>query len=592
MGTNRSPSIFPFLAPYKAKLIISVLLQIIATIGAIAPFIFVYLIAIALFNANYDRAYIWQLIIASFVAIIARWILLAIAGTFSHIVAYNVLYDIRIKIAEKFGKLSLGYFQNNSTGTLKKVMNEDVEYLEICIAHGIPEGIGLVATFVLTNIYLFTVDWRLALATLAGIPLLFLSQYLMFKDLKPILERYFLSQDRMNATIIEYVRGMAVIKAFTQTAESFAKYQKSVRSYHKLEEEWTKSTLFPWTMFSVSTTANLVVILPVGVWLLNRGSIELPTLILFLILGLGICTPLLNLLESTEVYVKTNKAIERVYSILNEPEIVEGEKTSIPQDLTIEFKDVHFSYQEKEILQGISLTIPPQSITALVGPSGSGKTTIARLISRFWDIDRGKISIGGVNIKEIKLTELMSKIAFVFQDVVLFNDSIYENIRMGNSNVSEEEVIAAAKIARCHDFISQLPSGYQTVIGERGAKLSGGQKQRISIARAILKDAPIVILDEATAFIDPENEAQIQAAISALIENKTLLIIAHRLSTITEADRILVVDSGRIVAKGTHQELLENSSLYSQMWQAHVEAQGWSLDGKEPIFVGSRSEIF
>jgi ATP-binding cassette subfamily B protein len=544
----------------------------------LVPFILVYLIAISLFNPPINQAYIWKLVLASLVAIVLKWSLLGISGILSHTAAFNVLYNIRVKLAEKFGTLPLGYFNDHSSGALKKVMNEDVEYLEIFIAHGIPDIIGTIATLVLTTAYLFTVDWRMTLAALVGIPVAILAQILIFRDVQSLLKGYYEAMNRMNETIIEYVQGIAVIKAFTQTAESFDKYKNSVNDYQDYEERWALQTLFPWTLFIVSLNANILVILPVGAWLLLTGSLSIPTLILFLLLGLGICAPLFKFLQSAETTVRTQEGLKRFHEIMNEPPILESEKAISPSDLTIEFKDVYFSYQDKEVLHGISFVIPPNSVTALVGPSGSGKTTIARLIPRFWDVTKGEICIGGSNIKDLKTEVLMSKIAFIFQEVVLFNDTICENIRMGNPNASFEDVIAAAKFANCHEFIEALLDGYQTVIGEKGVKLSGGQKQRISIARAILKDAPIVILDEATAFVDPENEAQIQQAISTLVKQKTLLIIAHRLSTITEADQILVVNEGEIIGQGRHEDLVTTNELYRKMWDAHVTARGWSFD--------------
>lgn len=585
MTTSSSPSIFPLLAPQKGKLILAIVLQVISTALGLIPFILVYSIAIALFNPPVDQGYIWKLAIASFVAIIARWSLFGISSTLSHIAAFNILYNIRIKLSEKFGKLPLGYFNLHATGALKKVMNEDVEYIESMISHGISEGIGLLTTLFFTTIYLLTVDWRMTLAALTGIPVVILSHNLLLRRLLPLVPDYYAVQDRMNSAIIEYVQGMPVIKAFSQTAESFTKYKDSVWDYHKFDEDWSKKSLLSWVLIPLSVTINLLAMLPVGVWLLSNNSLSIPTLILFLLLGLGLSAPSIKLVESTSLYIQTQESVNRIYNILNEPELPETIETITPKDLTIEFRDVHFSYEDKEVLQGISFVIPQNSITALVGPSGSGKTTIAHLIGRFWEVNSGEISIGGVNIKDIKIEELMSKIAIVFQNVVLFNDTIYENIRMGNPNASQEAVIAAAKAAQCHEFIQAKQDGYQTIVGEKGAKLSGGQQQRISIARAILKDAPIVILDEATAFIDPENEAQIQSAINSLIQDKTLLIVAHRLSTITEADQIFVIDRGQVVGKGKHEELLHTSPLYRQMWDTHVAAQGWTFESKQPVAV-------
>ncbi|MEM9541975.1 MAG: ABC transporter ATP-binding protein [Cyanobacteria bacterium P01_E01_bin.42] len=579
--TTSSPSLFPLLVPYRSKLIATCLLSILARGLQLVPFILIYLGVTAFLNPPVHPEEIWPLVGIAAIAIVSRWTLLAVSGAFSHQIAYNVLYDIRVKLADKLGRLPLGYLNRNSTGTLKKIVNEDVEHLEQMLAHGIPEGIGLITAFVVTTLYLFTVDWRMALAALAGIPLTIGSQYLLFKDLQPILKEYYASQDRMNSTIIEYVRGMPAIKAFTQTIESFDRYEKSVRDYQEVEEDWSKRSLLPWTFFTISITINLIVILPVGLYFLQQGSLPLATLILFLLLGVGLSAPLLSLLESVEVYVQTQKGLERIFGILNEPELQENESIALPEDLTLEFCNVSFAYEEKEVLQGIDLKIAPGQVTALVGASGSGKTTIARLLGRFWEVSQGEIHLGGININRLKLNDLLSQMAFVFQEVSLFNDTIYNNIGMGNPNADREAVFAAAKAAQCHDFITALPQGYETIIGERGAKLSGGQKQRISIARAILKDAPIVILDEATAFLDPESEAQVQNAISQLVANKMLLVIAHRLFTIVDADQIIVMDNGQIRDRGTHGELLESCDIYRQLWNAHLQAKGWTLQERQ-----------
>ena len=327
------------------------------------------------------------------------------------------------------------------------------------------------------------------------------------------------------------------------------------------------------SIFIFSLTANIASIVLVGIWLLTRGDLSLATLVLFMLLGLGITAPLLRLVQYSEMFIRVREGGNRIQNLLQESAIAETKEPKTVDDLTLEFRAVDFAYETELVLNRISFKALPQTTTALVGPSGSGKSTITKLIPRFWDIERGEILLGGVNIKDLALDYLMSQITFVFQDVVLFNDTIYENIAMGNPDAASEAVIEAAKLARCHDFIQQLPDGYQTVIGEKGRFLSGGQKQRIAIARAILKDAPIVILDEATAFIDPENEVLIQSAISQLVRQKTLIIIAHRLSTIVNADQILVIDGGEIVSRGTHGELLANHQLYQQMWNAHVQTQ-------------------
>ncbi|MBD2246551.1 ABC transporter ATP-binding protein [Nostoc sp. FACHB-888] len=577
MPLSSLTDIFKLAGMQKIRLIASGILAAIATVLGLVPFILIYWIIIELFNPPADQIYVWKLTFISFITIVARWATLGIASSFAHIAAYNILYDIRIGLSQKFGTLPLGYFNNKQTGAIKKVMNEDVESLELFIAHGFPKLVGILATFPIVVGYLFIVDWRMTLAAIAGVPLAIGSQKLAFRGSEKLVEGYYDAMEKMNNSIIEYIQGMSAIKAFSQTTESFSKYKESVREYHDYEEVWAKKSLLPWTLFTVSVTANIIFIIPVGIYLLSIDSISIPKFILFLLLGVGICAPLYKFVESSHVSIQLEESARRISAIMNESSLVESKSLNMPKDLTIEFRDVYFAYENNEVLHNISFVVPPKSITALVGPSGSGKTTITRLIARFWDVSKGAISIGGINIKDIQTEYLMSKIAFVFQGISLFNDTIYNNIYMGNLQANFEEVIAASKAAQCHDFIQALPNGYETVIGERGSLLSGGQQQRIAIARAIIKNAPIVILDEATAFIDPETEVQIQSAISNLVQDKTLLIIAHRLSTISDADQIIVVNKGQIVGKGRHIDLLKSNNLYSQMWDAHITAQSWGF---------------
>ncbi|MEC4891800.1 MAG: ABC transporter ATP-binding protein [Oscillatoria sp. PMC 1051.18] len=583
MTKTSSLNLFSLIAPYRVKFGTSCLLSIGARVLYLIPFMLISVGIRAFLHPPIEPQAIWLLVRIAAIATIARWLILAISSSLSHQIAYHILYDIRVQITEKLGRLPLGYINQNSTGTLKKILNEDVEFLEQMFAHGLPEGIGLITTFILTTVYLFIVDWRMALAALAGIPLALGSQYFLFKDIQPILQEYYAAQDRMNATIIEYVRGMAVIKAFTQTLESFTRYEKSVRDYQFLEEDWSKRTILPWSLFTISVTINLIVILPVGLYFWQKQSLSLATLILFLLLGVGLTSPLMKLIESVEVYTQTQKGLERIFTILKEPELLGNETIKLSKNPTIEFCNVSFAYNKTEVLKEINLEIHPGQVTALVGASGSGKTTIAKLLGRFWEVSDGEIKLEGLNINHLSLNDLLSQMAFVFQEVSLFNDTFYNNIAMSNPQASREEVIAAAKAAQCHEFIAASPQGYNTIIGERGTKLSGGQKQRISIARAILKDAPIVILDEATAFLDPESEAQVQTAISQLVTNKTLLVIAHRLSTIIDADQIIVMDNGKIVARGKHEELLNICPIYCQMWNAHQQAKIWTLEAQKAL---------
>ncbi|VUT26824.1 MAG: putative ABC transporter ATP-binding protein [Candidatus Methanolliviera sp. GoM_asphalt] len=565
----------------RRKLIASCILSVIGTALGLVPFILIYLMVLELFNPVIDQVYVWKLVFWCIVAIILKFVFMGLSGSLSHLAAYSILYDLRIKLGQKLGTLPLGYFKEKNTGDTKTAMNEHVEQIELFIAHNLPDLTAAIVVPIFTAVFLFIVDWRMALATLAVIPAALIAQGLMFKDYKPLMKGYYDALEKVNSTVIEYTQGMAVIKAFNQTVESFRRYRDSIEEYDDYIWMWTKRFIPSWSVFSVVVVANLIVILPVGAWLYISGSLPMPTLILFLILGIGFSQPLMKLTMFSSQFTQNMEGVGRINEILTETPLSEPEVKQIPSNFNIKFQGVHFSYGKREVLDDIEFSVPEKTVTALVGPSGAGKTTIAQLIPRFWDVNAGEISIGDVNIRDLATERLMSLVASVFQEVTLFNDTIYENIRMGKEDASEGDVIAAAKMAHCHEFIEKQPAGYQTIIGEGGAKLSGGEKQRISIARAILKDAPIIILDEATAFVDPENEELIQDAITRLAEGKTLIIIAHRLSTITSSNQIIVLDEGKIVEKGTHEELLLAENLYSRMWKAHVSAQDWKFETEE-----------
>ena len=565
----------------RRKLIASCILSVIGTALGLVPFILIYLMVLELFNPVIDQLYVWKLVFWCIVAIILRFAFMGLSGSLSHLAAYSILYDLRIKLGKKLGTLPLGYFKEKNTGDTKTAMNEHVEQIELFIAHNLPDLTAAIVVPIFTAVFLFIVDWRMALATLAVIPVALIAQGLMFKDYKPLMKGYYDALEKVNSTVIEYTQGMVVIKAFNQTVESFRRYRDSIEEYHEYMWMWTERFVPSWSVFSVVVVANLIVILPVGAWLYISGSLPMPTLILFLILGIGFSQPLMKLTMFSSQFTQNMEGVERINEILTETPLSEPEVEQIPSNFNIEFQGVHFSYGKREVLDDIEFSVPEKTVTALVGPSGAGKTTIAQLIPRFWDVNAGEISIGDVNIRDLATERLMSLVASVFQEVTLFNDTIYENIRMGKADASEGDVIAAAKMAHCHEFIEKLPAGYKTIIGEGGAKLSGGERQRISIARAILKDAPIIILDEATAFVDPENEELIQDAITKLAEGKTLIIIAHRLSTITSSNQIIVLDEGKIVEKGTHEELILAENLYSRMWKAHVSAQDWKFETEE-----------
>ncbi|PDV99008.1 multidrug ABC transporter [Candidatus Chloroploca asiatica] len=571
----------------KWWLFASMALAVVATLVQFAPTIIVYqiireLAAHATDLSGVDRDLLWRLGWISLGAVGVFGLLLYTSSMLSHIAAFNILYEIRITLAEKLPQLSMGYFTNTASGKIKKVLSEDVEQIELFVAHHIPDITSAVVFPLLVIGYLFVVDWRLALAALIPFPI---AIALMFKvmlsaESKRLYHEYHSALEKMNSAVVEYVRGMPVVKVFGTDKESFRRFKETVIAYRDWAQQMSRSysTIYPALLTAASS--SLMFIVPVAVWLLYRAddpNALIPTVLFFTLIGGGFFFPLLKLTFMAGLLGQISMGVERIDAILDEAEVPEHDSGRQPSDATITFENVAFAYDQSSILQGVSFRASPGTVTALVGPSGAGKTTIGLLTARFWDVQSGAIRIGGVDIRELKLETLMEHVSFVFQDGLLFFDTIEANIRMGNSTATMDEVIAAATAAQCHAFIERLPNGYKTLVGEGGTYLSGGEQQRIGIARAILKGAPIVVLDEATAYADPENEGQILAALARLIQNKTVLIIAHRLSTITQADQILVVNEGQIVERGTHPELVAAQGLYRRMWDTYARARQWTL---------------
>nr|WP_302592264.1 ABC transporter ATP-binding protein [uncultured Marvinbryantia sp.] len=504
----------------------------------------------------------------------ARTLLYNLALSMSHKATFSVLKTIRQKILEKLPRLPLGTVMDMQSGKMKQIIVDQVDGMETTLAHLFPEMTANIAGPVLILIYLFVLDWRMALLSLVTIPIGFAFMMSVMGSYQKKYEGAVRTTMEMNGTIVEYIGGIEVIKAFNQGKSSYAKFSDRVMANASYYYHWMKSCLFGTSMGYAVVPATLVTVLPVGWLFYQNGSLSADTFITAVILSLGIAGPLMAAMNFVDTLAQVGTTVEAVEELLGAEEQQHGNREASIPNTDIALTHVSFGYHEdKEILKDVSLSIPAGSMTALVGPSGSGKSTIAKLIAGFWDVKSGSVSIGGVDEKEIPLKQFYDKVAFVSQENYLFDESVRENIRMGRPSAADREVEAAAKAAGCDSFIRGLENGYDTRVGSGGAHLSGGERQRIAIARAMLKDAPVVILDEATAYIDPENEAVIQKAIGKLVRGKTVIVIAHRLSTIRDADKIVVVKDGRIEAEGTHEDLRRNCPLYESMWQAHIGAK-------------------
>lgn len=582
------------IAGTKRRLLIgAMLLAVITAIMQFVPIIAVYNILIelaehALDPSLIDKAYIWQWGYIALGAFFAFGVLTFASLMLSHIAAFNILYEIRMQLAQKMVRLPLGFFSRRASGELKKIMGDDVERIELFIAHHIPDIVTAVLFPLILVSYMFAVDWRLAIVVLAVLAVAFYVMGRMYtgKKIREVSGRYVETLGRMNANIVEYIRGIQVVKTFTESTNAYRKLNDDIKEYRKFANEVNVQYQPTYVGFLTILSSALLFIIPVAVWLLVRSASYtafVPVILMFLLFGVTIFFPVLKLLWIGGFLNQNNMGIQKIDDILYMDEIEEPAVPRQPRDASVEFRDVSFAYDSTPVLKAVSFIAHPGTVTALVGPSGAGKSTVAMLAARFWDIQEGEILVGGVPVKEISIPVLMDNVAFVFQDNTLFFDTIEENIRMGNQEATFEEVTRAAEAAQCHTFIEALPDGYQTLVGEGGTYLSGGEAQRIALARAILKDAPIILLDEATAFADPENEGKILDAFSHLTKGKTVLVIAHRLGTVTNADRILYMDKGVIAEAGTHEELLALGARYAQMWKTYNRTKEWTIGGKKQM---------
>lgn len=495
----------------------------------------------------------------------------------SHRGAYHTLSRMRKILVEKTAKQPLGFIQNAGTGSYKQKFVEDIGKIEFNLAHMIPEGIPNLVIPITVFVIIFFKDWRLGLLSLGSLPFGIVAMGLIAKIGLEKLPVYYSSQAALGNTIIEYISGMPVIKIFGKTSVSYEKYSGSVEDYKVFGLDWSMQLWKVMAVYSTVLPCVIILTLPVGLLLYHAGIVSLDALLFTLMLNLGMGIPLNKAFSFIPTIVKTNQAIKELEKAFEYPELCTGGLDELPANYDIEFRSVSFSYDKSMVIDDVSFAIKQNELTAIVGPSGGGKSTLAKLLVHFYDVKEGSICVGGFDIRDYRQDTLMDIISYVSQDNFLFDETIMENIRIGKPGATDDDVIRAAKSASIHDFIISLENGYQTLVGSGGGKLSGGEKQRITIARAILKNAPILLLDEATAYADAENEDLIQEAIGMLMKGKTVIVIAHRLRSIANADNIIVVGNGKILADGKHEELLENSDMYRSLWLANEKAYKWEL---------------
>lgn len=554
------------------KMLFAIFLAIAGVLCGMVPYFAIAGLLTEIFQETLTLHHIFGYVGGAVLGETLKMVLITISSIQAHKVTYRILENIRCQLTEKMLHVPMGVMIDTPSGKLKAVVIDTVEKLEQPLAHMLPEITANVFTPICIIVLLFVLDWRMGLACMAVIPLGFILLMSQMKDYKNRSQRYIEASGGMDSALVEYINGIQVIKAFGQSGSSFQKFLKAVKYYHDTTLDWWKNT---WLYSALGLTvipASLVSGIPIGAVMLMHGTIRFPIFITCLILSLGIAGPLIQATYYADSFAVVDASIRQVGDFLDIQELERPEKAVALNDEGFCLENVSFAYGDQEILHQISFSPVVGGKTAIVGPSGSGKSTIIKLMVGFWDVTNGSISYGGQDIRRIPTKQLMEKISFVSQDNFLFNMSIKDNIKMGNPNATDAEVVAAAKAACCDEFICKLQHGYDTMAGDAGRNLSGGERQRITIARAILKKADVVILDEASAHADPENEVYIEEAIHELVKGKTLIVVAHRLSTIEDADKIVVIDSGNIVGEGTQNELLMSCSVYARMWQENKEA--------------------
>jgi ATP-binding cassette subfamily B protein len=558
----------------KRKIYISIGMSVLSGLVSFVPFIAIFKCVAAMFNKSndYKEMFTWGII--ALVSIVLRFLFQGISLSLSHVGAYDVLYSVRKRLCNHIGKINLGFFTDNSIGEIKRVLMEDVERLEIFLAHQLPDIVSAIVVPVTVLIFLFSVNVPMTLMMIVPIILTFCLQALEMLVAKDVIAEIPNIVGRLNSGIMQFISGMTVMKTYNLTADSYKSFSDAVISYDEIWEDTAKKIAPIGGVLKCVIESGVLFTMPLGGYLYLKGRLGLEDYIFFMVMGIVFLSSFNNILNFAQIFSQISSGIERVRDVMAIDE-TEGGTVEITNQkgLEIEFREVDFSYKdtEKKVLEDISVVLPKGKLTAFVGESGAGKSTAAQLIPRFWDVSKGNIYIEGTDIRDISVKNLMDNMSFVFQEAFVLNDTVYANIVIGKDDATKEEVYAAAKAAQIHDFIMSLPDGYDTKMGTEGVKFSGGERQRLCIARAILKDAPIVVFDEATSFTDGENEHKIQLALNKLLEGKTTIMVAHRLHTIMDAAKICVFKEGKIVEEGTHQTLLEKNGEYARLWTRYSE---------------------
>ena len=584
--------VFEYAGPHKKDLYIATFIVLLSVLMGVLPFVLAYQVISPLVMGNaVDTKYVCIRVIGVLICLILQAILYGWGLDVSHKAAYSTLLRLRTSLQKRFEAVPLGFIQDKGTGTIKKLFVDDVDSLEVLLAHSLPEGIANLMIPIAIYVAMFFIDWKLALLSLASIPISFAAMMIMYSVGMKKMGPYYMAGQKMNNTIIEYINGMEVVKVFNKDAESYERFRKDISDYRDYTLEWYKAA-WPWmAIYSSLLPCTIILTLPLGAWFVLCGFSTLPDLILVLCLSLSIGIPLLKSLSFLPTMPQLNYKIAALEQVLETAPLQQTDAVFHGKNYDICFDHITFGYEKSqpgpdgqpmvtmdEVIHDISFTAKAGQKTALVGESGSGKSTLPKLLIHYYDPQQGSISIGGQKITEMSLEALNSQVSYVAQDQYLFNTSILENIRIGRPDATDEEVLEAAKKAQCMEFLEKLPQGIHSMAGDAGKMLSGGQRQRISLARAILKNAPIIVLDEATAYADPENEEKMEAAIAELVKGKTLFVIAHKLPAIMNADQICVIEHGKLAATGTHAELLAICEEYKKLWKASQDSAEWKVN--------------